>query len=106
MRRDYATVKAHLDELTGQYDLAVKERDQMRHEMEELAYKAADLDEKSKADTDTKQRLEEEAVEIMRALRKEEEEHERDRQEAAQRRIEDEARWKKLLDERAKVSNA
>ncbi|KAK4046105.1 hypothetical protein OIV83_006358 [Microbotryomycetes sp. JL201] len=80
-------------------------RDQLakaRAALDEYAMRTADLEEKSRADTDTKQKLEQEAVDIMKALKKEEEEHERHRRESSQRRSEDEARWRKLLEERTR----
>ncbi|KAM0792032.1 hypothetical protein ACM66B_006259 [Microbotryomycetes sp. NB124-2] len=95
-----------LDEKLRAHDRnAVSTREQLAQAqaaLEEYALRTADLEEKSRADTDTKQKLEQEAVEIMKALKKEEAEHERNRREASQRRSEDDARWRKLLDERTK----
>ncbi|KAK4046670.1 hypothetical protein OIO90_006482 [Microbotryomycetes sp. JL221] len=104
IRDQLAAAQAHLQALKADHASASSNERALRDRLDELTMKSADLQEKSKADTDTKQKLEEEAVEIMRALKKEEEEHERHRRESSQRRTEDEARWRKLLEERTKAS--
>lgn len=66
--------------------------------------RAAKLEELSRADANAKRRLEDEAVEIMRALRKEEEEREQERQEWSRKRREEEAQWQRTLESRLNVS--
>lgn len=62
------------------------------------------MEEKSRADLEAKRRLEDEAVEIMRALRKEEEERDLDRQEWNRQRRDEEHKWQRSLDTATKVS--
>lgn len=71
--------------------------------MEELSLRTAELEEKTKADVEVKRRLEDEAVEIMRALRKEEEERDLDRQEWNRQRRDEEHKHQRSLEAQSKV---
>ncbi|BGP43939.1 hypothetical protein JCM10449v2_007996 [Rhodotorula kratochvilovae] len=76
LKEKLTTSKARLSELTIQHESSTTEAAFLRSKVEDLALAHAKLDESSRAAQAEAQRLRDEADEVMRALRKEEDERE------------------------------
>ncbi|SCV70616.1 BQ2448_3378 [Microbotryum intermedium] len=99
MQEQLGTHKARASELTIQHGAKELENKVLREKSEGLAVQLAALEAQFRAANESIRKLEDEAVEIMRALRKEEEEHEADQKDSARRRRELEVSWQSRFDE-------
>ncbi|BGP20757.1 hypothetical protein JCM10213v2_008920 [Rhodosporidiobolus nylandii] len=93
------TSKTRLSELTIQHESLSTENTFLSSKVEDLALANAKLEERTRADVGEKQRLQDEAEEIMRALKREEEEHDEDVREAERKRREFEGKWQREVEE-------
>ncbi|KDE03126.1 hypothetical protein MVLG_06364 [Microbotryum lychnidis-dioicae p1A1 Lamole] len=99
MQEQLSTHRARVSELTMQHDSKDLENRVLREKSETLAAQLAALEAQLRAAKENIRKLEDEAVAIMRALRKEEEEHEADQKDSARRRRELEVAWQSRFDE-------
>jgi hypothetical protein len=95
--------KARLSELTIQHESIQKEAAFLRDKVEELALSTAELEERSRTESDGKRRLEEERDRLEQALRAEKEERERDARQWRKEQREVEAGWQQELEAKEKV---
>lgn len=86
-----------------QHESAQTESAFLREKVEELALKTAELEEKSRVDSEAKRKLEKENDQLDRALRREEEEHDKHLAEFKKERRELENKWNKALSAKEKV---
>jgi len=70
--------KARVGDIQTQYEAIQADRAQLRDQIERLATRTAELEEKSRADADMKRRLEEEREDLSRALKSEQTARERE----------------------------
>ncbi|SCZ97806.1 BZ3501_MvSof-1269-A2-R1_Chr7-2g09322 [Microbotryum saponariae] len=103
MQEQLATHRARVSELTIQHDSKDLENKVLREQSETLAAQLAALEAQLRAAKENIRKLEDEAVAIMRALRKEEEEHEADQKDSARRRRELEVAWQSRFDEQHRL---
>ncbi|KAK4701233.1 MFS transporter, PHS family, inorganic phosphate transporter, partial [Phenoliferia sp. Uapishka_3] len=100
LKEKLATTKSRLSELTIQHESLTTEGKFLRERVEDLALELASVEEKWRGDREERRRLEDEVEELVRALRKEEEERDLDQQEWNRQREDEERKWDRVFEEK------
>lgn len=98
------SAKTRLNEITIQHESGTTENKFLRDKVEELALQTAELEEKGRGAQEARSKIESQMEEVVRALRKEEQERELDQKEWRRQRQEEEKKYQKAIDTNSRVS--